>query len=234
MHRFCHRCNADLPPHDEGTLIFCSHCGAPQILLSEELQTQLEAQTNAATEGATAAATPNTRLQTWPAALRCVALAGAITAGLLFLSLLFGPIILLAFLWAVISPVVILGLFQVRLPQVPITANFGARLGFLTGLTVALVFNVVYAVTMLVARFGTHAMGAADKQMATVLDQFRAQTESQQGVPDSLLAFIHNLAVPEFRAGFMLLGVAMMSAILLTITTVGGAFAGFIRSRARA
>lgn len=234
-HRFCHRCQADLPAHDEGTLIFCVHCGAPQILLSEELQTQLEAQTSAAAEGASAAAeTADARALIKAGALRCVALAGAIAAGLLFLSMLFGPIILLAFLWAVVSPVVVLGLFQARFPLAPIKPGFGARIGFLTGLAVALVFNVVYAVTMLIARFGTHGMGAADKQMTLVLDQFRVQAEAQQDTPPMLFAFLHNLSVPEFRAGFMLLGVAMMTVFLLVVTTAGGAFAGFVRSRVRA
>jgi hypothetical protein len=39
------------------------------------------------------------------------------------------------------------------------------------------------------------------------------------------------LTVPEFRAGFVLTGLAMIMAILLVLSTAGGAFAGFVRSK---
>ncbi len=223
-----------MPPHDEGTLIFCSHCGAPQVQLSEELQTQLETQASLAADGASSTSAPGSPSLIWAGATRFAALAAAVAAGLLLVSLVLPPVIFLTFLWAGVSPVVVLGLFQTRFPAAPISSGFGARLGFLTGLSIALVFNILYAITMLVARFVTHTMGDADKQMTMLLDQFRTQTEAQPGgAPPAVQAFLHNLALPEFRAGFMLLGVAMMTCLLLAITTTGGAFAGFVRSRSR-
>jgi hypothetical protein len=39
------------------------------------------------------------------------------------------------------------------------------------------------------------------------------------------------LASPEFRAGMMLAGFAFLSAVLLILSTLGGAFAGLLRTR---
>ena len=61
-------------------------------------------------------------------------------AGRLFRQLCPG-VVLLTLLWAIISPVVVIGLFQSRFPLVPITTGFGARLGLLTGLAVGVVLS---------------------------------------------------------------------------------------------
>jgi hypothetical protein len=45
-----------------------------------------------------------------------------------------------------------------------------------------------------------------------------------------MLGFI---ASPEFRAGIMLAGFAIVSAMLLALSTLGGAFAGLLRMRRR-
>jgi len=55
---------------------------------------------------------------------------------------------------------------------------------------------------------------------------------AQPGAP--LVGWINSLSIPEFRAGFLLVGVALTTVILLVVTTTGGAFAGFARSRPRA
>ena len=36
--RICPRCHTLLLNEDSGTLIYCSQCGAPQVMLSEELR----------------------------------------------------------------------------------------------------------------------------------------------------------------------------------------------------
>jgi hypothetical protein len=231
-YRYCHRCQADLPAHDEGTLVFCSACGAPQIFLSEDLQTQVETQTKLAAD--TLAAGPLARdphTLVWAGALRCVGLAALVAAGLMFASLLLPPSIFLVCFWAVISPVVVIGLFQARNPTMPMSTSLGARLGFVTGLAVALTLSTINAITLVVARFGLHAMGDWDKQMAVGFEQLRTQAALQPGAP--ALGMISTLAIPEFRAGFLLVGGLMMAVILMAITTVGGTFAGFVRSRSR-
>jgi hypothetical protein len=221
-----------LPPHDEGTLIFCIHCGAPQVLLSEELLTQVETQSKADAGGTNVGPVPrDSRSLVWAGAIRCAALAGAIAAGLACLSALLPSVTLLTILWTIISPVVVLGLFQARFPLMPITTGFGARMGVLTGLFVATALSVVATAMLLVARFGIHTMGEFDKQWASSLDQLQTRMLSQYG--NDVLPLMKMYSLPEFRAGMMLSGIAFGVAILFAITTAGGAFAGFARSRPR-
>jgi len=231
-YRFCHRCQAELPPHDEGTLIFCTHCGAPQVLLSEELLAQVEAQAKAAEEGAVGPIMREPASLVWAGAIRCVGLAAAVTAVLVGLSAIVPGVVLLTLLWVIISPVVVIGLFQSRFPLLPLTTGFGARLGLLTGLAVATVQTIINTIEALVLRFGTHGRGMVEfddrwrnafaQQVAVSSDPFSAQ----------LVSLAQN--VPEFRAGLTLVTIAFLVAILLVITTAGGAFAGFVRSRVRA
>ena len=219
-----------MPPHDEGTLIFCTQCGAPQVLLSEELLTQVEAQSKPEAGGADAIAGPrDPRSLAWAGAIRCAALAGAIAAGLACLSIMLPAVTLLTMLWAIISPVVVLGLFQARFPLMPITTGFGARLGVLTGLFVAAALSVVTTAMLLVARFGIHTMGEFDKQWTASLDQLQTRMVAQYG--NDVLPLMKMYSLPEFRAGMILGSIAFGVVLLLAITTAGGAFAGFARSR---
>jgi len=222
-----------LPPHDEGTLIFCTHCGAPQVLLSEELQAQVEAQAKAAEEGAVGPIMREPASLVWAGALRCVGLSAAVAAVLTGLSALIPTVFALTLLWAVISPVVVIGLFQSRFPLVPITTGFGARLGLLTGLAVSVVLTVAYAIELLALRFGTHGRGMAefDSMLTSTFAQQQTAADAAQ-LGTQFFARAQN--VPEFRVGLLLLSMGVAIAMLLAITTAGGAFAGFVRSRARA
>jgi hypothetical protein len=222
-----------LPPHDEGTLIFCTHCGAPQVLLSEDLLTQVETLGKAATDADAIPAPRDPRSLVWAGAIRCAALAGAIAAGLACISTLLPGVVLLTVLWAVISPVVVIGLFQARFPLTAITTGFGARLGLLTGLFIAVVMSTVNTVELLVRRFAMHGRGMVefDQQWNDLFAKQKDVLMTQLG--SSATPFAQALGLPEFRAGFLLAGMAMACAILLVITTAGGAFAGFARSRSR-
>lgn len=223
-----------MPPHDEGTLIFCTHCGAPQVLLSEELQTQVEAQAKAAEDGAVGPVMREPGSLMWAGALRCIGLAGAVAAVLSALSAVLPPVVLLTLLWAIISPVVVIGLFQSRFPLVPITTGFGARLGLLTGLAVGVVLSIANTVELLVRRFAMHGRGMVefDNMWDGMFAQQQATWTAQLGA--AAQPFARALDVPEFRAGIILASMAFGIAILLAITTAGGAFAGFVRSRVRA
>lgn len=200
------------------------------MLLSEELQMQAEAQTGE--EGAVVPPVRDPGTLVWPGAMRCAALAGAITAGIMVLSLLIPPVFLLTIFWIAISPVVVIGLFQTRHPVAQITAGFGARLGLLTGLANGLVLAVTTTATFVIARFGLHAMADFDKQWDITLQQVQQRMGAQSGA--DVAALIKMYSVPEFRAGMMLASAAFVLVLLLVITTMGGAFAGFARSRARA
>jgi hypothetical protein len=50
-------------------------------------------------------------------------------------------------------------------------------------------------------------------------------------VPAELVRFVNS---PEFRAGIMLAGFALVSCFLLVLSTLGGAFAGLLRMRRKA
>jgi hypothetical protein len=234
-YRFCHRCQAELPAHDEGTLIFCTQCGAPQVVLSEELLAQVEAQAKAAEEGAVGPIMREPASMVWAGALRCIGLAAAIAAVLAGLSAVVPPVVLLTLLWAIISPVVVIGLFQSRFPLVPITTGFGARLGLLTGLAVGAVITVSNTIQLLVLRFGTHGRGMTDMDAMWNGIFAQEQTAFATAQFDAGVRFFQRVqAVPEFRAGFILASFAFGTAFLVVITTAGGAFAGFVRSRVRA
>ena len=152
-------------------------------------------------------------------------------AGLTLLATAFPPAILFAWLWAIISPVVVIGLFQHKSPRTPITTSFGARLGLVTGLGIAVVMTVINTVVLLMMR-RTHGMDDFDKQWTALLDQMQKRVVEQQGA--DALPIVHAFTLPEFRAGMVLAGIAIACTILLFITTAGGAFAGFIRSRSKA
>ena len=201
-------------------------------MLSEELQAQLAEQAEAGLAvDATSATVAAPQDNVWAVALRCVALAAAVTAALTALSAVWAPLILATWLWAMASPVVVLGVFQSRSPRSPITTGFGARLGLLTGMAVSFVLIAMNTVSMLIMR-RMHGMGEFDTRMAAMVDGVRAQAAAQPGAPALPLA--QAMALPEFRAGMVLLGMAAMAVMLMVLTTAGGAFAGFLRSRQRA
>ncbi len=199
------------------------------MVLSEELLTQAEEQ--AGVEGAVAAPARDASSPLWRGAIRCAGLSGAITAAIMLLSWVVPPAVLLTIFWVVISPVVVIGIFQARHPLAAMTAGFGARLGLLTGLANGLVLSIGTTVSLVVARFGFNAMGPFDKQLDMVFSQAQERVAAQS--PADVANFMKMYSLPEFRAGIMLASAAFGILLLLTITTVGGAFAGFARSRAR-
>lgn len=234
MFTVCHRCHAELPPYVEGTLIYCSHCGAPQIALGEELQTQAELAAHAAGSGAGAHPRhtgPGKRAQQTRGAFRCAALAGAIAALLAVLSRLLPPLAILGFFWIIISPVVVLGLYHSRFPRAAITTGFGARLGLVTGLCVGAAVSVVNTVALVIDR-RMHALGDFDSRITQLFDQLRAQAAAQPGGDPTGLS--QKLLQPEFRAGWLLAFLGIAGLMMLALTTAGGAFAGFLRSRRNA
>jgi len=78
----------------------------------------------------------------------------------------------------------------------------------------------------LVARFALHSMGSFDAAMAAQLQE--AIRRSTTPIPAEMLGFV---ASPEFRAGMMLGVFGFVSACLLLLSTLGGAFAGLLRTR---
>jgi hypothetical protein len=131
-----------------------------------------------------------------------------------------------SFLWIMSASLITLGLYQKRRPAAWIDARVGARIGVVVGVCLALGLGIVVAGWGLVARFGLHSMGGFDAAMTAQLQE--AVRRSTTPIPAEMMGFVKS---PEFRAGMMLALFAFLSACLLVMSAVGGAFAGLLRTR---
>jgi len=235
MQEYCHRCGEELA----GDTQFCAHCGAPQLTLAVEQQTQdanAEALNNAASTGAMPPPRPSAAGSVdWQVAIR-YALGVATVGALLGLAAIkVDALSLPSLLWTVSGSMITLGLYQKRLPAARIDAGIGARIGLLVGLCLALGLATSMAGWGLVERYVMHGLGQFDAQMtaetARRLKQMLQQAAAQQEpVPPWLPGL---LTSPEARAGAMLAVYAAMTAGLMVISAVGGAFGGLLRMRRR-
>ncbi len=230
--RDCPRCHAALPEEHEGSLLFCSNCGAPQIRVSEELLQEAQKQRAVLDSGLAAGLIGNGHPDAvaWSAAIRYAALAGAVAAALNLLALAIPPVILLAWFWAIGAPVVVLGIYSSKIRPRRLGAGFGARLGLLCGLAIAFGMSVINASGLVLARFVFHNASAIDAGLASSFAQFRT-TIQQQGGP-AQASLLNWLNIPEDRLGLILTMSAVALLIYLGLSALGGAFAALLRSRA--
>jgi hypothetical protein len=217
----------------DGSLIFCSNCGAPQVIVSEELLSQAQKQQAALSSGLTAdilGISPDAVV--WPAAIRYAALAGLVAAALTLVSFALPPVILLAWFWAIGAPVVVLGVYVAKTHPTRLHAAFGARLGLLCGLAIAFCMSAINAAGLVLARFVFHGASQIDTQLAAMFTQLRT-TIQQQGSPAqaSVLAWLN---IPEDRLGLMLIMSAIVLLLYLGLSALGGTFAALLRSRSNA
>ena len=233
--RTCSRCHTVLHREDEGSLVFCWNCGAPQVQLSEELREQIDQQilaqqasANLTDEPVPQPAAPSNAI-VWRGAIQCAGLAGAVAGALALLSFALAPIALLSFFWFVSAPIIVLGVYSSRFRLTRITTNFGARLGLLTGLAILIATTTLNTIDLVLERFAFHSTAEIDTQLANFFTQLRA-TIIATSSPESKAA-LDMLAVPEFRAGMLLLLLAIGFAIYLAFSATAGAFAGYLRSR---
>jgi hypothetical protein len=233
MERLCPRCRSVLHLEDEGTLIFCWNCGAPQVRLSEELLEQARVQL-AADSTASVVEEPLLRpsAPVWRGAIQCAALAGAVAAALTLLSFAYAPAVLLAWMWAAGAPIVVLGVYSSRFRLTRITPGFGARLGVLSGLAIMLASMVLNSIALLLARFVFHNGAKLDASVGAIFKQLRTNTQAQSGAAAEPL--LRMLSIPEFRIGLLLASAALFLAIYLVYSALAGVFAGYLRSRAPA
>lgn len=226
MHEFCHRCGGELSDVD-GSSPFCPHCGAPQIyLINHEKPVELP---EASTTGAPPPPPP--RQVDWKTAIRCALLVAAVAAVLSLVAARFEQVSPLSWLWTVSGSLITLALYQRRRPQAWMDAGIGARIGVVVGIVLVSCLAVAMAAGGLVARYALHNMADFDAQLT---QQLHIQIEHALAANPEAKSVRGYLYSPEFRAGMLLTGFAMVSGILLVLSTVGGALGGLLRMRRKA
>jgi hypothetical protein len=103
-------------------------------------------------------------------------------------------------------------------------AGVGAQIGVVAGLALITAIAISMAAAGLVARFGLHSMGAFDAELRAQIDKAAAMNPQ----PAEAMRYVKS---PEFRAGIMLGGFAMVGGFILVLSTVGGALSGMLRTK---
>jgi hypothetical protein len=247
--RPCIRCGNSVLLQD-GHLVFCTHCGAPQIFLSDQLQVELAEQTRSYTDalkggptsadGAAVGKRPGGAQTTgeaagthaWTIGVQCALLSAGVALALGLLSLVLPIFSLLLLLWIACAPIATVAYFQSRARSVvPPAYGFAARLGLLTGLLISFCSAILFTLDLLLSRFLLHASGSLDAQLAAAFAQQRATVLARLGAQAQ--PTLDLFAVPEFRVG-LLLSVLLVSAVFyLALSTLGGGLAGLLVRRRR-
>jgi hypothetical protein len=231
MQEFCHRCGGELP-QGSGESPFCPHCGTPQLFLAIENQSvETGGEPAVGADGAPSTGRmppPPPGQVEWKTAIRCAAVVAGIGSVLTLAAMRVDVLSAVSFLWIMSASLITLGLYQKRRPAAWIDVRVGARIGVLVGVCLALGLGIVVAGWGVVARFGLHSMGAFDSAMTAQLQE--AIRRSTTPIPAEMMGFVKS---PEFRAGMMLGLFAFVSACLMVMSAVGGAFAGLLRTRRR-
>jgi ribosomal protein L37E len=223
MHEFCHRCGGELQA-GEGASTFCSHCGCPQLYLQD-----YEEQTGAPDGDTTGAVPPpHPRQVEWKTAIRCAVLVAGIAAVLGLVGSRLEIVSKLSWVWTISGSMIAVALYQRRRPLAWMDAGVGARIGVVVGLALVTGFAVAMAVGGLVARYGLHSMAGFDAELTQMLHAQMDKTTATTPVPPELQHFWYS---PEARAGMMLAGFAMLSGMLLVLSTIGGAVGGLLQMR---
>lgn len=218
----CPRCHTLLVHEDGNSLLYCFHCGAPQVLLSEELRSAAEQiDTHPAGPDAPAAvpgvfAPPASPAIPWNSLIRSAALFSSVFS---IFVLAVPPLALF------VAPAA-LSLFATRHREVRITTKLGTRFGLLCGVFCAFASSLLETIAMLMLRFSGQGANPIDERLAYVKEQALAQ--SGQAAADKLQWIF---TVPDFRAGMVLSIFAIIIAIILLFATAGGTLAGYLRSR---
>ena len=239
MQEFCHRCGGELPA-ESGESPFCPQCGAPQLSLALEQQSvETGGEQTGGVDVVEASMvggqpTANSRRVEWKTAIRCATLVSAVGALLSLGAIRVDAIFSVCFLWTMSGAWITLALYRRQRPTAWMDFLVGARVGVLAGLFLLVGLGIAGAGAGLVARYGLHAMGGFDAQMVEQIHSstktLEQQSMQQKGapMPPGWLEFMHT---SEFRAGMTLAGCGFLAAILLVFWTLGGAFAGFLRTQ---
>lgn len=222
MYRHCHGCGEELSSRT-GESSFCPHCGAPQIFL-------LEHDRPVTAEGETTGAVPPPRPRAieWKTAMVCSVVVAGMAALLSIVAAGFPAVTLLNWLWIMSGSVTTLALYQRRRPLAKMNAGIGARIGLVTGVSLVGFVAVAMAGAGLVARFGLHTMAGFDAKLSEQMHLQMEHAMLTNPVPKEMLPFFYS---PEFSAGMMLVGMAMVAGLVVVLSAVSGAAGGMLRMR---
>jgi hypothetical protein len=160
----------------------------------------------------------------WKTAIQCAIAVSLVAALLSVASTRLPALSALSWLWTVSGSVIALGLYQRRRPQAWMDAGVGARIGIVVGLTLVVSIAVAMATAGVVARYKLHAMGSFDVELRAQIDKAAAMNPQ----PADVMQYFYS---PEFKAGMMLAGFAMLAGFVMVLSTLGGAVGGMVRSR---
>jgi hypothetical protein len=232
--RLCPRCHHVVQLEDESTLVFCGNCGAPQVVVSVELMDKNaervaaigpdgeRIETDAEREARIANQPPDLLIQ-WKSVLRIAsAVCGAIS-----IVCLFADLEVLAWL----APVIVLGVYSTRYRETRITASMGARIGFVCGIMSAFGITTAKAIQMLVVRYALHQGAALDAMLMQQIVQGKARAVARSGEAAAAVIFNPLLDWPEYRVGFFIAAILFGCLLLMALSTLSGAFSGYMRSR---
>lgn len=219
MHEYCHRCGGALVAGDGGSS-FCPHCGAPQLYLPEHAV----AESNNPVESTGALPPPRPRKVEWKTAILCAGTVALVAALLSVVSARVPALIAINWLWILCGAGIALGLYQRRRPLAWMDAGIGARIGAVAGLGLVASIAVSMAAVGLVARFALHSMAGFDADLHVQIEKAIAANPP----PAEVMRYIKS---PEFRAGIMLGGFAIMAGFIMLASTIGGALSGMVRTR---
>jgi len=248
MREHCHRCHGELPDRaaanpydDEGALLFCPRCGAPQILLPDHMRVEAAEVRPANSTGAmppprpaAAAGTVAAGQVDWRAALAAGALVAGVGAVLELIGLKSNAASFLSVLWTMGGAVIALGLYARHRPRAWMDARVGLRVGVATGLVLVAAMGIALAATGVVMRYGTHSLASFDSEVAANFELMRQQLvvrmqEQQQPaqVQQKILGFMGS---QEVRAGLAVFYMGLLGGVVVLISAGGGAFAGMMRT----
>lgn len=231
--------------------MYCSHCGAPQIFLSEELRDQIardasvyseRAAQGAAGEDGTeaesdAGSLPGVRIRRadaaplWRTAISYALLSAGISFAFCLVSAFFPPLGIFAWLWVISAPILTVGFVNSRSGGRAANSGFAARVGLLTGLLVALSCLLVVTLALLLTRFVFHHADAIDGQVAGTFDQAAKNAVARFG--PAVQPGLEILRIPEFRVGLMLWMAGVGTVCYLFVSTVAAGLAGILLRRRR-
>jgi hypothetical protein len=235
MQQVCLGCGGDLPA-ERAESPFCPHCGTPQLFLAIENQSvETGGEPAVAADGTASTGAlppPLPRQVEWKTAIRCAAAVAGIGSLLCLAAMRVDQLSPVSFVWIISASMITVGLYQRRLPTAWVDVRVGARIGVLVGLCLAIALGTAMAGWGVISRFGLHTMGSFDAALtAQITDGMVRSQHMLSTPPDPRMAALDQ--TPEFHAGFVLAWGAISAAMLLLISTIGGAFAGLLRARRR-